>query len=297
VSARSSRVAAFVAALLLVACNDVGDDSAATPPGGETSDVDAAADAAVPTTPTDATVAVDAPLDDATAPDAEQPDTAVPVDATDATPGVDAADASTADAADAADAEVSETSTVDAGTDTGAGDASVGPGPCTAAGQTGCVACSGNADGVCTPTEALFVAHDIRAGHAATLDCYSCLFNNSCVNDTTFSDKGHECGDLSGAFGGGGSASDLCVATLTCILKTSCAAGDVQDCFCGADHPGNSCQTAANPDGACKAAEVAGLGVSDDTSVLKDYTDTTRPAGMANQILSCAKINNCTACP
>src|SRR5262249_4792931 len=33
--------------------------------------------------------------------------------------------------------------------------------PCTKPGQTCCVRCSGAPDGLCTPTEALFVAHDI----------------------------------------------------------------------------------------------------------------------------------------
>jgi hypothetical protein len=158
------------------------------------------------------------------------------------------------------------------------------------------VKCQGNANGVCSATEAAFLQKDIAAGHATTQDCYSCLWNNSCLNDTQFNDTNHECDDLTGTFGTAGSSSAACAATLSCIVSTGCANNDVQDCFCGADNPGNSCQTAANPDGACKTQEIAGLGVSDGPTVLKDLTDTTRPAGMANQIFSCAKTNSCAAC-
>jgi len=198
----------------------------------------------------------------------------------------------TGTAPDAGSTPDTGTGTPDTGTvtpDTGAPD--TGPqGPCTTAGQSGCVKCLGNADGVCSPTEAAFLQKDINAGHASTQDCYSCLWNNSCLNDTQFSDTNHECGDLAAA------SVAACTSTLSCIISTGCANNDIQDCFCGADNPGNSCQTAANPDGACKTQEIAGLGVSDAPTVLKNLTDTTRPAGMANQIFSCAKTNSCAAC-
>lgn len=178
--------------------------------------------------------------------------------------------------------------------DTGAPDAGP-PVPCTTAGQTGCVPCSGNASGLCSATEALLVQHDIAAGHAATTDCYSCLLNAGCIDDTQFSDTGHECDDLSGTFGSASSSSE-CLSTVSCVLGSSCASSDVSICYCGAANAGSACQTAASPNGACVAQEVTGLGVSDNASVLKDYIDTTRPSGMANQLFACAKSFSCAAC-
>ncbi|HEY2509783.1 MAG TPA: hypothetical protein VGI39_02975 [Polyangiaceae bacterium] len=169
------------------------------------------------------------------------------------------------------------------------------PVPCTAAGQTGCIPCSGNASGLCSATQALLIQHDIAAGHATTTDCYSCLLNAGCIDDTQFSDTGHECDDLAGSFGGA-SSSSLCLSTLGCVLGSSCASSDISVCYCGAGNAGTACQTAASPNGACFTAEVTGLGVSDNASVLKDLTDTTRPSGMANQIFACAESYGCAAC-
>jgi len=194
------------------------------------------------------------------------------VDAADAAVAVDAADSAVA--VDAADSAV------------------VLPpvGPCTATNTaSNCVPCAGNASGICSTTEAAFVSHDIAAGHKATLDCYSCLYNASCVDDTAFGDTGHECGDMSA------SNSTLCLNTLNCALANSCV-GTGAGCYCGTANPGNSCQTATANFGPCQTTETAGLGVTDNASVLKDYTDTTRPSGMANQIFACALANGCSAC-
>jgi hypothetical protein len=51
-------------------------------------------------------------------------------------------------------------------------------------------------------------------------------------------------------------------------------------------------------DGACAAQIAAGLGYppSDGTDITKHLTDTTKPAGIADQILQCALSNSCTAC-
>lgn len=175
---------------------------------------------------------------------------------------------------------------VDAGPpDTGA----QAPVPCTAAGQTGCVACSGNANGVCSATEALLVQHDINAGAAATTPCYACLLNNGCIDDTLFGDKGNECDDL-------GSASTTCLATASCILQSSCASSSVSTCFCGS-FSGTACISAPTPDGACYAQEVSGLGgLTSNQAILESFTNTTLPSGMANQLFQCALSNQCTAC-
>jgi hypothetical protein len=321
----------IVATCALVACSDVGDSSAidthapppsaagdaatdatlgsTSPDGGpaEPSAPDASVSDAAPAdvtvtdgNPSDTTVA-DTNAPDTNASDTNAPDTNVAdTNAPDTNvPDTNAPDAEIADTS-VPDGEIADTDAPDANVpdanlpDTNAPDAG-GPVACTQSGQAGCVACSGNADGVCTPTEALFVAHDIAAGHAATVDCYACLMSSGCLDDTQFGDKNHECGDLSGTFGSG-AAPALCLDTVSCILSTSCSASDVSICYCGPSHAGNACQTAANPDGQCKAQELAGLGVTDNATVLKDYTDTTRPSGMANQIFACAESNSCGAC-
>jgi hypothetical protein len=193
------------------------------------------------------------------------------------------ADSSTADAADA--------STVDTGTD-----AAPSLVPCTTPGQTGCVACSGNAGGTCTADEALLVQKDIAAGNAATTPCYTCALNAGCIDDTTFGDHGFECGDLSGTFGSTGIASStLCMNTLQCILGTGCASSAAAGCYCGSS-VGPSCVSAASPNGACLNQEVQGLGFTSNQDVLKNYTNTTTPSGVANQFAQCALSNSCAAC-
>jgi hypothetical protein len=115
--------------------------------------------------------------------------------------------------------------------------------PCTTAGQTNCVTCSGSTGGLCSPTEALIVQYDITNGLATasgaepSTACYACLETNGCLDDTV-GDTGHECGDLSGNFTNGattpvtGLASTTCINTLTCVLdSTSTTAGDMVSQF------------------------------------------------------------------
>jgi hypothetical protein len=170
------------------------------------------------------------------------------------------------------------------------------PTPCTTPGQTGCVACSGNAGGACSQTEALVIQHDINAGHAATTPCYACLLSAGCIDDTTFGDKGNECDDLSGTFGGGAAtSSSLCLSTVSCIFGSSCAASAVSTCYCGS-FAGSACLSAPTVDGACDQSEVTGLGLTSAQDILKNFTNTTLPSGMANQLFQCALSNTCAAC-
>jgi hypothetical protein len=163
----------------------------------------------------------------------------------------------------------------------------------------GCVACSGNASGVCSATEAQVVQHDIARGAAASTPCYSCLLNAGCIDDTTFADTGHECDDLTGTFNAGPQAgtasSTLCLATVSCIFATSCSSSSVSTCYCGSS-AGSACVNAPTPDGACRTQEVNGLGLSTNQTILQNFTDTTRPSGMANQLFQCAVSNHCAAC-
>jgi hypothetical protein len=184
--------------------------------------------------------------------------------------------------------------------------------PCTAAGQSCCVPCAGSANGVCTPTEALLVARDIANGHATQMGdaqdgCYTCLFNGGCIDDVTFGDSGHECGDLPNiAFNAGAQAGTLepllCQQTLSCLLAPpSCASQAVSACYCGTAGVATACQGNPAPgpiNGTCATQIAAGLGFppSDGTDITKHLTDTTLPAGVADQIFQCALTNMCTTC-
>jgi hypothetical protein len=184
--------------------------------------------------------------------------------------------------------------------------------PCTGPNQACCTPCGGSANGYCTPTEALLVAHDIAnakvtpdAGEGPG-DCYACLWNAGCVDDVTFGDNGHECEDLPNtAFDAGAQAGksedSLCLQTLSCLLSTSCASAAVSGCYCGTAGVATSCQGNPAPgpiNGACAQPIADGLGypVSDGTDITKHLTDTTKPAGVADQILQCALSNICTSC-
>jgi hypothetical protein len=175
---------------------------------------------------------------------------------------------------------------------------------CTTAGQTGCVPCNGNASGLCSATEADFVNFDIANGLATASGfgataCYPCLWNNGCIDDTVFGDSSHECGDLSGTLDGGADPT-LCLSTVACILSTSCVnAAGVSTCYCGVANEGSACASAGGAvNGLCLTQEVNGLGyaASDNTDILKNFTNTALPAGMANQIFQCAESNSCTTC-
>jgi hypothetical protein len=182
--------------------------------------------------------------------------------------------------------------------------------PCTAAGQSCCVPCVGNLGGTCTQTEAAFVAHDIAAGHAtfagdAADSCYTCLLNGGCLDDFTFGDVDHECGDRVGVLDAGAKAGTsevtLCLNTVSCILATSCASAATSGCYCGTAGVATACQGNPAPgpiNGACEQVIADGLGFppSDGTDITKHLTDTTLPAGMADQIFQCALSNTCTAC-
>jgi hypothetical protein len=199
--------------------------------------------------------------------------------------------------------------TLDAGADAGHGPSALAP--CTAVGQTNCVQCqynngaSGklpNATELCTPTEVTIVERDIATGQATSAgpapdsSCYACAALSGCLDDSEFDDQGHECEDLSGA-----SSASECEATLACVLSTSCGSDVISTCYCGTAPVSGACAAAGASNaanGACKAAEATGLGfaATDGLDILKNFTSTTLPSGVANNILQCAASNNCTSC-
>jgi hypothetical protein len=138
----------------------------------------------------------------------------------------------------------------------------------------------------------------LAGGFGATA-CYPCLWNNGCLDDTVFGDSGHECGDLAGTLGGSSDTS-LCLATVSCILANACVnSAGVSTCYCGVANEGSACAAAGGAvNGACLTQEVNGLGfvASDNTDILKQFTNTTLPAGLGNQIFQCAVSNTCSTC-
>jgi hypothetical protein len=216
----------------------------------------------------------------------------------------------------------SDASSVDAGSDAGTADAGA-PTACTsapcAATGTNSVQCHGNANGVCTPTEALIVAHDIDAGlihgedagaNAGQLlgaSCYGCLNTFNCLDNAfTGPSQGtpEECGDLTTftptfvptGTSAGKTAEQACLDVIACTFANKCATGNPDlTCYCGT-FQGPSCNTMQN--GPCQVVEANGIGVAptDGTDVQVDYTETSLSSGMANTLFACAFSNGCQAC-
>jgi hypothetical protein len=181
------------------------------------------------------------------------------------------------------------------------------PPPCTQPGQSNCTPCAFSTNGVCSATEALFIQHDIaKAGQsdagadAGALDtCYRCLVNAGCLDDTAFGDSNNECDEMTGTLNGS-SKTTLCLNVVSCILGSSCASPP-SACYCGTAGVSTACQGNPAPGpitGACDTQIAAGLGfpVTDGTDIVKNLTDTTKPAGRADQIFQCAASSGCNDC-
>jgi hypothetical protein len=312
-------------AMAVPACSDVGDSSAVPCPSGSgdaaAGDDGGAGDATIgedaTSTPDgnvqnpdvtppgepdtggqDVTVPVDAPVtgDDGGAAETGSPDTGGPDSQA---PEDSGPDTSVPDAGEP-DSSGADASTADSGVDASvAPDAATALVPCTTAGQSGCVQCQGNANGVCNTTEATLVAYDIKKGFATApgpdpaAGCYTCVLGGLGIDDPGLGVTGEDCDDLTNA-----GDKDKCIATLSCILQTTCdSSGVISACYCGSAPPAGSCLTGA-ANGKCDAQEAAGLGfaVSDGSDILKNMTSTTLPSGVANNILVSAASNSCGMC-
>jgi hypothetical protein len=233
------------------------------------------------------------------------------------TGAADVAEEATPDAhADAPEDAPADVHAAEAGTDaaTEAGGGALVP--CTASGQTNCVSCPAIAanNGVCTPTEAVFVQVDITTGTVtgsgpddASAGCYQCVVGAECLDTSRIHTQ--ECGDLTGNFTNGSGASvdaaSTCVATLECIAGpagANCAnnSDGLSYCYCGAGGGAatNCTSHGMAADGPCFAQEVAGFMFppTDATDIVVNFTDSTEPSGQANSILDCVQSNGCTAC-
>jgi hypothetical protein len=186
--------------------------------------------------------------------------------------------------------------------------------PCTVAGDTNCVQCQGNTNNLCTPTEVKIVQHDIDKGLAtvpgpdpmncplgmgmpcnAGTSCYGCLFNFTCIDDTSFGDTDKECEDAVITIG----TDAECLTIVNCVFQNKCANPQISDCYCGSAPTLGSCS--ANPsgeNGVCASEEAAGLGyaVADGTDIINHFTAGNRSGGVANALFNCAINNGCTMC-
>jgi hypothetical protein len=198
--------------------------------------------------------------------------------------------------------------------------------PCTVAGQTGCVSCTGSTNGVCTADEAFFVAKDITqnkvtapiaaTGTYPTASCYACLVNHSCVDSPTHHVAGVECDDFTGNFTNGSGASVPAAATCQAVLhdltnasKDACVFGNAgvgNDTFCYCGTGGYGTGSGAGPT-ACAAApaasmngtditdELAGFGSTSPGTNLGNYnSDATEPSAVANALAECARGSGTT---
>jgi hypothetical protein len=175
--------------------------------------------------------------------------------------------------------------------------------PCTTAGQLNCVKCQGNSTGLCSPTEAIFVQHDITKhvatapGNDPTGSCYACAYSADCINNTQFGDTGKECEDPIQTFG----TAAECQSVISCILTSDCSASAVAPCYCGTLGLATTCQGTSGVavNGACDTQIAAGLGfpLGDGTDNTAKLENTAYAAGRADQIFQCAVVaNGCTAC-
>jgi hypothetical protein len=187
-------------------------------------------------------------------------------------------------------------------------------GPCTqlvggvlkdATGNTACIKCDQNTNGVCSQTEAIIVTRDQEKGliNAAgtapsAASCYECATANGALNTDIQGFSGEECDDLSGAAlqlclnalncfvgspqsgtaGAGGTNSGAGAAALTADCSNESPAG-VFNCFCGSAEPDvTDCKNGgtvaamasggvgvASPNGACIAQILAGTGTTSTT--------------------------------
>ena len=191
----------------------------------------------------------------------------------------------------------------------------------TACATDNCVPCGTAATpAACTKTEALFVGIDIANGGqvactpATATGCYGTMVAKSCLDHGHITGK--ECDDLgtntfTAANGNAAPAVTTCLATLTCETGSagaSCAtnAQGITTCLCGAaNEPVLTCSALSSVTsftGACDSLELNGFGPPNVTApaspsaIITNYTDTSEPSGMANNIVNCAVNNSITQC-
>lgn len=94
---------------------------------------------------------------------------------------------------------------------------------------------------------------------------------------------------------------ELCVETLTCFLKTGCAADNVSNCYCLIDPNTLLMESLCHPPaeseiGACKTELEQSLETTDLNHIRSRSADLTKGGGWAATLLQCLTDNHCTAC-
>jgi hypothetical protein len=200
-------------------------------------------------------------------------------------------------------AAVPDAGPIDSGSDASTPDAAPTPDagpltPCTTAGQTNCVQCDNSVGNLCSPTEAAIVNNDIAKGYVTgpgpepASACYECLAQAGLLDDTS-GDTGNECEDSTNEA--------QCLATVSCVLGTSCASTALNVCYCGTAPVSGSCNAvgAANAaNGVCATQIAAGLSFdpTDGHDILANLISKKLPSGIADKIFQNAISNGCTTC-
>jgi len=108
-------------------------------------------------------------------------------------------------------------------------------------------------------------------------------------------DDSLSCDTITGSDAQGVARSELCYNVIDCILQTNCIANNsVQPCYCGS--AGTACTTAGAANGACLAAEQAGLENADPTFAATNFTNTDLATGRANLLGQCMIYAGCSSC-
>ncbi len=194
--------------------------------------------------------------------------------------------------------------------------------PCAASGPNS-VRCQASTNGVCTPTEAVIVAHDIlKNGQGPGVNtngsCYTCLIANACLdgsgagpapagNGSGLAVTNSECGDPNGVglnppFDNPNASTSNpanCLSALTCALTSNSAnpasecslsqlPASVSNCYCGANTGSLCLSSPASAIGVCASTIDTDIGSTDPTTVLSHFTDPTfSPGGVGLAILNC----------
>jgi hypothetical protein len=188
-------------------------------------------------------------------------------------------------------------------------------------GSQSCVQCQGSNNGVCSPTQAIVVAHDVAKNNVVSAgpdtsanSCYACLVGAGCLDDNG-GDSNHECEDSVITHGTAAQCHDV----ITCIFGSdspatdslasqsvdegystgNCSSAATNICYCGTAPVLGSCGGSASAqNGVCAGVIAAGSGfpVADGTDILNTFAVTTYASGMAEQVFKCAVSSGCSTC-
>jgi hypothetical protein len=124
--------------------------------------------------------------------------------------------------------------------------------------------------------------------------CLTCAQQNCVAPGVTCEDFAGQAA-LPGSPAAGASRQQLCYSTLSCVLSSDCAKTDLQFCYCGSA-TGTSCYDSGAANGPCLSQEQNGLETTDPVTLVNRLTDPTFGGGMANFIVQCLELSQCSSC-